>query len=107
VSMQHAVDISKQSLIDVVQVLGSWGSRHPCGGTDDGVVVGRVLWSLCGGGGRDVGGGVCGVQANHNCIGPHGIRCLVKVAFLSVHGGHYRRIMDSSIGGGIGIRNWE
>jgi len=32
-----------------------------------------------------LGCGLCGGQANHDGVGPHGFRCLVKVAFFSVH----------------------
>jgi len=53
-----------------------------------------------------LGCGVCEWMANCNGVGPHGIRYLVKVAFISVHEDQTGRIVDGGIGGGFGVRKW-
>jgi len=45
-------------------------------------------------------------MANCNGVGPHGIRSLVKVVFLSVHVDWDGGIMGGSIGGGFMVKNW-
>ncbi len=50
---------------------------------------------------RCLGCGFCEGQADRDGVGPHGIRCLVKVAFVSVHVGQTGRIVDGGIGGGL------
>jgi len=52
-----------------------------------------------------LGCGFCEGQADCDGVGPHGIRCLVKVAFVSVHVGQTGRIVDGGIGGAVGSEN--
>ncbi len=47
-STQHAVDTSEQRSVDVLQVWGHLGARHPGRVADGCEVAGTVMWSLRG-----------------------------------------------------------